>query len=46
MQFDVPVAGWILSVITFIVGTIVPVVWQRISYDGISIKQPYEFRAL
>jgi len=46
MNFNVPVAGWILSVVTFLAGTLVPVLWNRLSYEGIAIKQPYEFRAL
>jgi hypothetical protein len=46
MNIDVSLAGWILSVITFILGTIVPAIFQRFSYQGVGIKQPIDIRAV
>lgn len=39
MNFDIPLAGWVLSAITFIVGMIAPKIYSRLYYDGISIRQ-------
>jgi len=44
MKFDVSLAGWILAVVSFFIGTIVPVVYGKFTFEGISIKQPYELR--
>jgi len=38
MNFNVPVAGWILSIVTLLAGTLVPVLRSRLSYDDIAIK--------
>jgi hypothetical protein len=46
MRLDIPLAGWILSVLTFLVGSIIPILYRRLSYDGISLKQPYCLRAV
>ena len=45
MQFNVPLARWIPAVISFVAGSIVPVIYSKLSYEGVSIKQPYELRA-
>lgn len=39
MNFDIPLAGWVLSAIAFVLGTIVPTLYSWLSYEGISIKQ-------
>jgi hypothetical protein len=44
MKFDVSLAGWILAVITFFAGTIIPVIYQKFSFEGVSIRQPVELR--
>jgi hypothetical protein len=36
---DISLAGWLLSLISFIVGTIIPSIYYRYSYDEISVKQ-------
>jgi hypothetical protein len=43
---DIPLAGWLLSVLSFIAGTIVLVVYRRISYEGICFRQPADIRAV
>lgn len=41
-KFNVPLAGWILSALTFLLGTIVPASFQfvhsKFTYDGISVR--------
>ena len=44
MNFDIPLAGWLLSVITFGMGTILPFLYSRFFHEGISIQQ-YDIRA-
>ncbi len=39
MNFDIPLAGWVLSAIAFVLGTIVPTLYSRLYHDGITIKQ-------
>lgn len=39
MNFDIPLAGWVRSAIAFVLGTIVPILYSRLYYEGISIKQ-------
>jgi hypothetical protein len=46
VQLDIPLAGWVLSVLTFAAGTIVPVIFRRLSYEGLSVKQPLDVRAV
>ena len=46
MSLNIPLAGWILSVIAFLVGSIPPIIYRRLSYDGISLKQLYSTRAV
>jgi hypothetical protein len=46
MDFNIPLAGWILSLIAFLVGTILPVLYRKYSYDGISLKQLNILRAV
>ena len=37
-KFNVPLAGWILSVLTFVLGVIAPFVYSKFTYDGISVR--------
>ena len=37
-KFNVPFAGWILSVLTFVLGVIAPFVYSKFTYDGISVR--------
>jgi hypothetical protein len=39
MKIDIPAAGWILSVVSFLAGTVVPTVYEKISFDGLSVRQ-------
>lgn len=39
---DIPLAGWILSAVTFLTGTIVTPLHDRLTHNGIAIGQPYE----
>ncbi len=39
MKIDIPAAGWILSVVSFLAGTVVPTVYEKISFDGLSVQQ-------
>lgn len=41
-KFNIPLAGWILSLFTFIAGTVVPVAYNRLSYDGFSVREPQD----
>jgi hypothetical protein len=38
----IPLAGWILSVVTFAAGTLIPFVYQRVSHEGFSMRQPQD----
>lgn len=42
----VPLAGWALAVATFLTGTIVPVVYRRVSFEGISLRQAHNVRVV
>ena len=46
MKINVPLAGWILSVVAFLLGTIVPAIYKRFSYDGISVQQLSNIRSV
>lgn|SRR5262249_11016627 len=46
MSLDIPLAGWILSVITFVVGSILPILYRRFVYEGVAIRQPVLFRGI
>jgi hypothetical protein len=37
-KFNVSFAGWILSALTFVLGVIVPFVYGKFTYDGISVR--------
>lgn len=41
MKMDIPAAGWILSVVSFLAGTVVPTVYNKISFDGLSVQQAH-----
>jgi hypothetical protein len=45
MTFDISLAGWLLSVTTFLLGTILPFLYSRLSFDGFSIKQIFDLQA-
>jgi len=45
MAIDIPLAGWILSVVTFVLGTIAPFLYRRFIHEGISVQQAYDVRA-
>jgi hypothetical protein len=45
MGIDIPLAGWLLSVATFVLGTITPFLYRRFSHEGIAIQQAYDVRA-
>lgn len=46
MRIDIPLAGWILSVVTFICGTVVIPLYQRLSFDGFSVQQLSNVRSV
>jgi hypothetical protein len=46
MKIDIPLAGWILSVATFLLGTILPVVYGKFAFDGISVHQVSKVRSV
>jgi hypothetical protein len=46
MEIDIPLAGWVLSVVTFALGTVFPVVFRRLSYEGLSLRQPFDILAV
>lgn len=46
MKIDIPLAGYILSVATFLLGTIVPALYARLSYDGFSVQQNSNIRSV
>jgi hypothetical protein len=39
MNFDVSLAGWVLSIISFILGTITPALYRRLFHEGFAIRQ-------
>ena len=39
-------ADWILAVVSFVAGTIVPVIYARLSFDAISVRQPFDVRGV
>jgi uncharacterized protein YjbI with pentapeptide repeats len=42
----VPLAGWVLALVTFAAGTVVPVVYRRFSFDEISLQQAHDVRVV
>ena len=46
MKINIPLAGYILSLATFILGTIVPALYDRVSYDGFSVQQNSNIRSV
>ena len=38
MKLDISFAGWLLALVSFLVGTILPVIYRRISFNGFVIK--------
>ncbi|MGP0020942.1 MAG: hypothetical protein ACLPHP_20405 [Candidatus Sulfotelmatobacter sp.] len=46
MKIDIPLAGYILSVATFLLGTIVPALYAKFSYDGFSVQQNSNIRSV
>ena len=46
MMFDIPLAKLLLAILSFIAGTIVPVLYRKLSFEGVAIKQPFPFRAV
>jgi len=46
MKIDIPLAGWILSLATFLCGTVVIPLYQRLSFDGFSVQQLSNVRSV
>jgi hypothetical protein len=46
MKLNIPLAAWILSLITFILGTFVIPIYQRLSFDGFSVQQLSNVRSV
>src|ERR1035438_5505203 len=46
MNFNIPLAGWLLSLATFICGTVVIPLYQRLSFDGFSVQQLSSVRSV
>lgn len=42
MNIDVGLGTLLLAVISFIIGTLVPTIFRRLSYEGLSIRQPFQ----
>jgi len=38
-SLNVPVAGWLLSVVTFLLGSVIQPIYNRLTFDGISVAQ-------
>jgi hypothetical protein len=45
-EMDIKVADSVLAVVSFFAGTIVPVVYKRLAYDQISLRQPSDIRGV
>lgn len=45
MSLDISFAGWLLAVVTFLLGTITPFLYRRFFHEGISIQPAYDVRA-
>lgn len=43
---DIELADWVLAVVSFVTGTIVPVLYGRLSYEGVSLRQPFDVRGV
>jgi hypothetical protein len=43
---DLELADWMLAVVSFMTGTIVPVVYGRLTYEGVSLRQPFDVRGV
>lgn len=46
MKIDISLAGWILSLATFLCGTVVIPLYQRFSFDGFSVQQLSTIRSV
>ncbi len=46
MKIDIPLAGWLLSLATFICGTFLIPLYQRLSFDGFSVQQLSNVRSV
>jgi hypothetical protein len=46
MKMNIPLAGWLLSLATFICGTVVIPLYQRLSFDGFSVQQLSNVRSV
>lgn len=44
--FNVPLAGLWLSVVTFVLGTLVPTIYTQLTFSGIAIQQPSDVRTI
>lgn len=42
-RFDVSLAGWVLSLATFSLGSVISPIWQRLAFDGVSIAQRSDY---
>jgi hypothetical protein len=38
-KFDVPLAGWLLSLAAFVLGTVVPPIYNRLTFDGVIVGE-------
>lgn len=43
---NVPLAGWVLSVCTFFLGSIIAPLYERLSYDTVSVGEPFDVRGV
>lgn len=45
MNIDIPLAGWLLSFLTFLVG-LLPTIYERLSHQGYAIKPVWELKTI
>jgi hypothetical protein len=46
MKINISLAGWVLSLATFISGAVVEPLYQRFSFDGFSVQQTSNVRSV
>jgi hypothetical protein len=46
MAIDIPLAGWVLSLLAFVLGTITPFIYRRFFYEGLSVQPVLGVRAI
>lgn len=46
MSIDIPLAGWLLSASSFLLGTVTPLIYRLLSHEGMSIKQFQDVKAV